>query len=312
MRQHLFGERNVAFHWQSSKNAEEIIKTFKRKKRYSWARRRRWRQRPTAAAGTGRIVLTLLMSVSTHHLDIRKWRSTWMRHSAKKKKKKSGAGVLGGHSFAAESPCRTMTHPTKTWPVLQPQPSQRRHNGCERDHRVHFSVDGAAVLMWFRSLSVTFTFTIWMKPLGWSDAECVKCSHPRRSKSGWGELFQLWGYFSIGTTFRCTWFQSCCFVCIHTDVCNIYFNTTKMLLFNTINELKTKWTCVNILFTIKQTQKNLFVLFFLFFYFCHSTVKCSFQYFFQQFHNTFYMFSDCLFPNQINATRHFILLFNCI
>lgn len=27
------------------------------------------------------------MSVSTHHLDIRKWRSTWMRHSAKKKKK---------------------------------------------------------------------------------------------------------------------------------------------------------------------------------------------------------------------------------
>lgn len=71
---------------------------------------------------------------------------------------KSGAGVLeGGHSFLTESPCGTMMRSTKTWLVRQPQPSQHQHNSCERDHRVHFSVDRAAVLTWFHSFPVTFT-----------------------------------------------------------------------------------------------------------------------------------------------------------
>lgn len=82
VRQHLFEERNVAFHWQSSKNAEEIIKSFKKKK-YSWA----WRK-VTSKANNGsrgwQDFSALLTGTSTHHLDIMEWRSTWMRHNAKK------------------------------------------------------------------------------------------------------------------------------------------------------------------------------------------------------------------------------------
>lgn len=69
-----------------------------------------------------------------------------------------------------------------------------------------------------------------------------------------------------------------------------------MLLFNTINELKIKWTYVNILFTIKQAQKNLFVLFFLFFVSAIQLSNAAFGIFSNNFIIHFTCFLIACFP----------------
>ena len=76
VRQHLFGERNVALHWQSSKNAEEIIKCcLKEEVQLSvW-------ENKCEANTLDRQGFSVMMSISTHHLHTSKWGSTWPSHT---------------------------------------------------------------------------------------------------------------------------------------------------------------------------------------------------------------------------------------
>lgn len=106
-----------------------------------------------------------------------------------------------------------MTRSTKTWPVLQPQPSQHQHNSCERDHRVHFSVDRAVVLTWFRSLSVSFTSKFkWRHSAGVMQNVSNQAAHTGAN---------------LGEVSHSSSDAHCCFVCtLHTDVCNIEGKTS--------------------------------------------------------------------------------------
>lgn len=120
VRQHLFGERNVAFHWQSSKNAEEIIKLFKGK---GTAEREGERLQTRQCRVTG---YSAVMSISTHHLDTTKWRSVWITHNARKWSRDPIRRSFIRPAFLTETPCRTMKRSPdscKMRPVLQPHSS---------------------------------------------------------------------------------------------------------------------------------------------------------------------------------------------
>lgn len=113
VRQHLFEERNVAFHWQSSKNAGDIMKTFKRQ-RYSWVR---WRTPSKQNNSHDEWQdLSAATSTSTHHLDTGERRGAWITLSAGKWSRDPIR-----RSFILKVPAEQWLQACEMWPFLQRQ-----------------------------------------------------------------------------------------------------------------------------------------------------------------------------------------------